>query len=51
MCGPVRGIPFWWSLIDMSFGVFGVLPLYVVRRKIKRLEALGTPAAVAAPAA
>lgn len=45
VCGPVRGIPFWWSLIDMSFGVFGVLPLYVVRRKIKRLERMG-PVAV-----
>ncbi|MEU7502642.1 hypothetical protein AB0B52_37495 [Streptomyces griseofuscus] len=40
ICGPIRGIPFWWSLIDMSFGVFGVLPLYVLRTKIKRLEAL-----------
>ncbi|MFJ9926592.1 MULTISPECIES: hypothetical protein [Streptomyces] len=40
VCGPIRGIPFWWSLIDMSFGVFGVVPLYVVRRKIKRLAAL-----------
>ncbi|WP_225823184.1 hypothetical protein [Streptomyces naphthomycinicus] len=49
VCGPVRGIPFWWSLIDMSFGIFGVVPLYVVREKIKRLEALGAPAA--APAA
>ncbi|MFI5978483.1 hypothetical protein [Streptomyces sp. NPDC051452] len=43
VCGPVRGIPFWWTLIDMSFGIFGVVPLYVVRRKIKRLEALGGP--------
>ncbi|GAB1327262.1 hypothetical protein [Streptomyces sennicomposti] len=43
ICGPVRGIPFWWSVIDMSFGVFGIVPLYVVRRKIKRLEALTTP--------
>ncbi|MER7485777.1 hypothetical protein ABTY20_07680 [Streptomyces sp. NPDC126497] len=40
VCGPVRGIPFWWSVIDMAFGVFGVIPLYAVRRKIKRLEAL-----------
>ncbi|GAA1370933.1 hypothetical protein [Streptomyces beijiangensis] len=37
ICGPVRGIPFWWSVIDMSFGVIGVIPLYVVRRKIKKL--------------
>ena len=40
ICGPIRGIPFWWSVIDMSFGVFGVIPLYVVRKRIKRLEAL-----------
>ncbi|MFE1921131.1 hypothetical protein ACFW91_01000 [Streptomyces asoensis] len=46
VCGPLRGIPFWWSVIDMSFGVFGVIPLYVVRKKIKRLEAMtaGRPA-------
>jgi hypothetical protein len=40
ICGPVRGIPFWWSVIDMSFGVFGVIPLHVVRRKIKRLAGM-----------
>ncbi len=53
ICGPVRGIPFWWSVIDMSFGVLGVIPLSIVRRRIKRLEALDTtaPGAAAAPAA
>ncbi|MBN0047846.1 hypothetical protein JS756_27795 [Streptomyces actuosus] len=45
ICGPIRGIPVWWSVVDMSFGVFGVIPLYVVRRRIKRLEALTTAAA------
>jgi hypothetical protein len=45
ICGPIRGIPFWWSLIDMSFGVFGIVPLHVLRRKIKRLEALTAPSA------
>ncbi|UQI45133.1 hypothetical protein M1P56_12625 [Streptomyces sp. HU2014] len=39
ICGSVRGIPFYWQLVDMSFGVFGVIPLLVVRRLIKRLEA------------
>ncbi|MDV9187991.1 hypothetical protein R6L23_07140 [Streptomyces sp. SR27] len=39
ICGPIRDIPFWWSVIDMSFGVVGVLPLLHVRRMIKRLEA------------
>ncbi|MFB7610822.1 hypothetical protein [Streptomyces gardneri] len=48
ICGPIRGIPFWWSVIDMSFGVIGILPLLVVRRMIKRLEAAtaSTPAVV-----
>ncbi|MFG2297236.1 hypothetical protein [Streptomyces sp. NPDC048603] len=44
ICGPIRGIPFWWSVIDMSFGVFGVIPLLVLRRGIKRLEAATAPA-------
>jgi hypothetical protein len=39
ICGPLRGIPGWWQVIDMSFGVFGVIPLLIVRRMIKRLEA------------
>ncbi|MFJ4878754.1 hypothetical protein ACIP93_26625 [Streptomyces sp. NPDC088745] len=46
VCGPIRGIPFGWSLIDMAFGVFGVIPLAVVRRKIKQLEALTAPVTV-----
>ncbi|MFH8803703.1 hypothetical protein ACH4F6_29525 [Streptomyces sp. NPDC017936] len=50
VCGPIRGIPLWWSVLDMSFGVFGVIPLHVVRRKIKRLEALVTPDTVAVAA-
>ncbi|MFE2827923.1 hypothetical protein [Streptomyces sp. NPDC059271] len=49
ICGPVRGIPFWWTLLDLSFGVLGVIPLHVVRKKIKRLEAL-TPERGSAPA-
>ena len=50
ICGPIRDIPFWWSVIDMSFGVFGVIPLYVVRRKIKLLEELTPGGAWAVPA-
>ncbi|MET9571257.1 hypothetical protein ABZY34_19330 [Streptomyces virginiae] len=42
ICGPIRGIPFWWSVIDMSFGVFGVLPLLILRRMIQRLETATT---------
>ncbi|MFE3325640.1 hypothetical protein [Streptomyces sp. NPDC059176] len=48
VCGPIRGIPFWWSVIDMSFGVFGVLPLVFVRRLVKRLEGLDAPVPAAA---
>lgn len=36
--GPLRGIPFFWRLIDCSFGVFGLVPLWLVRRDIDRLE-------------
>ncbi|MFD8610972.1 hypothetical protein [Streptomyces sp. NPDC059631] len=46
VCGPLRGIPLWWSVIDMSFGVFGILPLYDVRRRIRRLESLSANPAV-----
>ncbi|MFJ4467751.1 hypothetical protein ACIP2X_09800 [Streptomyces sp. NPDC089424] len=48
ICGPIRGIPLWWSLIDISFGVFGVIPLYMVRKKIKRLEACSASSPVPA---
>lgn len=37
ICGPIRGIPFFWILIDCSFGVIGIIPLLVVRTKIKKL--------------
>jgi hypothetical protein len=50
ICGPIRGIPLWWSVIDMAFGVFGIIPLYVVRQRIKRLEVLTTPSAPPAAA-
>jgi hypothetical protein len=36
--GAVRGIPFWWRLIDCSFGVFGFIPLWLCRLWAKELE-------------
>jgi hypothetical protein len=36
ICGPVRGIPFFWRLIDCSFGVVGIIPLYLAWRLIRR---------------
>jgi hypothetical protein len=41
ICGPIRGIPLYWRLIDCSFGVLGVVPLLIVIRLIKRLERAG----------
>ena len=32
VCGPLRGIPFYWQLIDCLFGVFGIIPLWLARR-------------------
>ncbi len=40
ICGPIRGIPLAWTLIDCSFGIIGIIPLYVCWRKIKQIERL-----------
>ncbi len=36
--GGLRGIPFWWRLIDCSFGVFGAIPFWLCRRWTLQLE-------------
>lgn len=38
IAGPIRGIPVYWRFIDCCFGVFGIIPLYIVYRDIKKLE-------------
>jgi hypothetical protein len=38
IAGAVRGIPWGWQLIDMSFGIVGIVPLLIVDRLIGRLE-------------
>ena len=38
--GGIRGIPVWWRLIDCSFGVFGLIPLWLARRGTQRLEGM-----------
>lgn len=38
ICGPIRGIPFYHQLIDCSFGIIGMMPLYYIKRKIHVLE-------------
>lgn len=32
ICGELRGIPIGWRMIDCSFGILGVLPLYYCLR-------------------
>lgn len=36
--GQVRGIPLWWRLVDGSFGLVGIIPLWFIRDRIRRLE-------------
>lgn len=38
IAGPIRGIPWFHILIDCSFGIFGLIPLFIVKRWIKQLE-------------
>ena len=40
IAGNVRGIPFYWQLIDCSFGIIGLIPLTIVYHKIKHLETI-----------
>jgi hypothetical protein len=40
ICGPIRGIPFYWQLIDCSFGVIGALPLWFALKHTKQIAAL-----------
>lgn len=38
VCGPIRGIPLYWQLIDSSFGVIGAIPLWRFLVLTRRLE-------------
>ena len=38
ICGYIREIPFYWQLIDSSFGIFGFIPLYLLHTWVKKLE-------------
>ena len=38
IAGSIRHIPFYWQLIDCSFGVFGFVPLYFCYIRIKQLS-------------
>jgi hypothetical protein len=38
--GQLRGIPFWWRLVDCSFGIIGLLPMGICYNRINELEKL-----------
>lgn len=38
IAGTVRGIPFFWQLIDCSFGLLGGIVLWMCYRRVKELE-------------
>ena len=37
--GQLRGIPILWRVIDMLFGIFGMIPLFIARKMTVELEA------------
>jgi len=41
IAGHFRGIPFWWRLIDCSFGILGLIPLGICYNKISEIEKMG----------
>ena len=40
IAGHIREVPFYWRLVDCSLGLFGLLPLTLCLKDIKRLEVL-----------
>ena len=38
IAGTARGIPFFHILIDCSFGIIGLVPLFIIRSKISKLK-------------
>lgn len=43
IAGTIRGIPWWWQLIDCSFGVVGIIPLLFAYADTRRLESRSGP--------
>ncbi len=39
--GSIRGVPIGWRLIDCSFGVIGIVPVWCCRRWVKEIEVMG----------
>ena len=38
IAGSIRGIPFFWRLVDCSFGLIGFIPLYFANKYTRMLE-------------
>ena len=38
IAGPIRGIPFYWRLIDCSFGIVGIVPLLICLHYVRLIE-------------
>jgi len=38
IAGHFRGMPFWWRVVDCSFGIIGLFPLLICLININRLE-------------
>jgi hypothetical protein len=43
IAGSIRGIPWGWQLVDMSFGVVGIIPLLLAYRGIRRAASTPVP--------
>lgn len=42
ICGPIRNIPFYWTLVDCSFGAIGIIPLFICYKYILQLEQINS---------
>ncbi len=52
ICGPIRGIPIGWTLVDCAFGIVAFPPLYLCWKWSKQMEKaalVGTQPAVSVP--
>ena len=38
ICGEIRQIPFYWRIIDCSFGIIGIIPLLLCMKYIRAME-------------
>ncbi len=41
ICGPLRNIPWYWQLIDCSFGMICIVPLGIAIREVRKLKSHG----------